>query len=449
MKIITMPIHQVIPYENNPKSHPRHQIEQIKRSILQFGFNDPIAIDEKNIIIEGHGRLQALLELNYTEIECIKLDHLTEGQKKAYIIAHNKLTMNSDFNFDTLKEELEAIRALDIDPTVTGFELDELDQIMGINDLDNVEEDNYEPVLPEEPYTEPGDLWILGKHRLMCGSSTDTGNVSDLMDGQQADMILTDPPYNVNYEGSTGMKIQNDHFADSNLFYDFLYAFYKAAADHAKPGAPMYVFHGDTERANFQIAMQRAGFELKQCLIWVKNALVMGRQDYQWRHEPILYGWKKGGAHKWYGGRNQDTVIDDKTRYQISSMKKQELVDLVKQLLQEDQLPNTVIYEDKPTSNDIHPTMKPIKLLARLIANSSKSTDLIYDAFGGSGSTLIAAEQLQRRSHIMELDPKYCDAVVNRFFKYNHSKGYTQVIQLVRKSTVYDITETNVLESDR
>lgn len=448
MKIVKVPIDQIIPYDKNPKSHPRHQIEQIKRSINEFGFNDPIAIDENNIIIEGHGRLQALLELSYNEVECIRLDHLTEAQKKAYIIAHNKLTMNSDFNIDTLKEELDAIKALDFDLTITGFELDELDQIMGINDLDKIEEDDYEPSLPEEPYTEPGDLWILGKYRLMCGSSTDEVNVSELMDGQQADMVLTDPPYNVNYEGSSGMKIQNDHFEDSGLFYDFLYAFYKTAATHTKEGAPIYVFHSDVEGASFRTALQRAGFELKQCLVWVKNALVMGRQDYQWRHEPILYGWKAGSAHKWYGGRSQDTVIDDKVRHSVGSMKKQELVDLVKQLLQDDQLPNTVIYEDKPLANDIHPTMKPIKLLARLIANSSRSKDLIYDAFGGSGSTLIAAEQMQRKANIMELDPKYCDAVVNRYFKYNHSKGYTQTIKLHRKGQIYDITETDVLGGD-
>lgn len=445
MKIIKKPIGDLIPYDKNAKEHPQEQINQIKHSIQEFGFNDPIAIDENNIIIEGHGRLQALKELGHNTVECIVLDHLTETQKKAYIIAHNKLTMNTGFNLETLREELEAIKAMDFDLTITGFELDELDTILNIDDLDNVEEDNYELELPNEPTSEYGDIWVLGKHRVMCGSSIEEYDVDTLLQGEQIDLIVTDPPYNVNYESSHGMKIQNDHFENSNLFYEFLLQYFKQATQHTKPGAPIYVFHSDTERVNFQNAMKESGFELKQVLIWVKNALVMGRQDYHWRHEPILYGWKSGGAHKWYGGRQHDTVIDDKVRHSVSSMKKQELVDLIKLLLQDDELPNTVIYEDKPILNDIHPTMKPIKLLARTIINSSKQHDLVYDGFGGSGSTLIASEQLNRTSYIMELDGKYVDAVVNRYYNYIRTKGQEPQITLIRKGQSIDVHDTTVL----
>lgn len=445
MKIIKKLIGDLIPYDKNAKEHPQQQINQIKHSIQEFGFNDPIAIDQNNIIIEGHGRLQALKELGHNTVECIVLDHLTETQKRAYIIAHNKLTMNTGFNLETLREELEAIKAMDFDLTITGFELDELDSILNIDDLDNVEEDNYELQLPNEPTSEYGDIWQLGKHRVMCGSSVEEYDVDALLQGEQIDLIVTDPPYNVNYESSHGMKIQNDHFENSNLFYEFLLQYFQQAAQHTKLGAPIYVFHSDTERVNFQNAMKESGFELKQVLIWVKNALVMGRQDYHWRHEPILYGWKSGGAHKWYGGRQHDTVIDDKVRHSVSSMKKQELVDLIKLLLQDDELPNTVIYEDKPILNDIHPTMKPIKLLARTIINSSKHNDLVYDGFGGSGSTLIASEQLNRTSYIMELDGKYVDAVVNRYYNYILTKGEQPQVTLLRKGQTIDVHDTTVL----
>jgi DNA modification methylase len=445
MKIVKKPIGDLIPYEKNAKQHPQDQINQIKHSIQEFGFNDPIAIDENNVIIEGHGRLQALKELGETTVECIVLNHLTEAQKKAYIIAHNKLTMNTGFDIDILRVELEAIKAMDFDLTITGFELEELDEILNVDDIDNVEEDNYELELPKEATSQHGDIWQLGNHRLMCGSSVEEYDVEQLLNGNQIDLIVTDPPYNVNYESSHGMKIQNDHFENSDLFYEFLLQYFKHAATHTKLGAPIYVFHSDTERVNFQNAMKESNFELKQVLIWVKNALVMGRQDYHWRHEPILYGWKSGGAHKWYGGRQQDTVIDDKVKHSITTMKKQELVDLVKLLLQDDELPNTIIYEDKPLLNDIHPTMKPLKLLARLIVNSSKRNDVVYDGFGGSGSTLIASDQLGRTSYIMELDAKYVDAVVNRYYNYIKNKGEQPNITLTRKGKIYDVHDTTIL----
>lgn len=445
MKIVNKKIGDIIPYDKNAKEHPQEQINQIKKSIEEFGFNDPIAIDGNNIVIEGHGRLQALKELGYTTVECIVLDHLTEAQQKAYIIAHNKLTMNTGFNLDTLRQEIESIKAMDLDITLTGFDLNELDDILEIDDIDNVEEDNYELELPKEPISQYGDIWLLGRHRIMCGSSVEEYDIDRLLDGETIDLIVTDPPYNVNYESSTGMKIQNDNFENSDLFYEFLYQYFKEASQRTKPGAPIYVFHSDTERVNFQTAMKESQFELKQVLIWVKNALVMGRQDYHWRHEPILYGWKSGGAHKWYGGRQHDTVIDDKTKYSLNTMKKNELIDLVKTLLVDDEVPNTIIYEDKPLLNDIHPTMKPIKLLARLIANSSKKGNLVYDGFGGSGSTLIASEQLGRTSYIMELDPRYVDAVVKRYYNFITERGNIAEVKLLRKNERYDISETNIL----
>ena len=443
MKIETVSLIDITPYVNNAKLHPQKQIDQIKASILEFGFNDPIAVDENNVIIEGHGRYMALMQLDETETQIIRLDHLTEAQKKAYILAHNKLTLNSDFDFELLRVEFETLKELDFDLTLTGFEETEIDELFP--DEVEVEEDDYELDPPAEPFSRYGDVWILGDHRAMCGSSTKAEDVEKLFNGLEADLVLTDPPYNVNYEGSTGLKIENDNFEDGSIFLQFLIDFQTLAFEYSKPGSPCYIFHADSEGLNFRRAFEESGYNLKQCLIWVKNSLVLGRQDYHWRHEPILYGWKPGAAHVWNVGRSEDTVIDNKEKIDYAAMKKPDLIKLVKAVYNSEDIIDTVIYHDKPSKNDVHPTMKPVELVGRLMRNSSKPKSVVYDAFGGSGSTMIAAEQLKRHCLSMELDPKYVDVIVNRYHQYAQAKGISRYIALIRDGVEFDISETSVL----
>ena len=401
-----MSIDKIIPYENNAKLHPQEQIDQIKQSILEFGNNDPIAIDKNNVIIEGHGRLLALKELGYKEVEVIKLEHLTEEQRKAYTLIHNKLTMNTDFDLDILQEELDKI--MDIDMSYYDFELD--------IDIENpAEEDNYDvdEVLEkiEEPKTKSGDIYKLGNHVLMCGDSTSEKDVEKLMNGVKADLLLTDPPYNVNVSNSEGMTIENDNMSDGE-FKTFLNAAFKNASNHLKEGGAFYIWHGDSETVNFRNACTDNDLLVKQCLIWVKNGFNFGRQDYKWKHEPCLYGWKEGASHYFIDEYNNPTVIED--NIDIDKLKKEELKSLLEELLNSKQA-TTVIHEDKPLKNDLHPTMKPINLLSSLIKNSSKKEEVVLDLFGGSGSTLITAEQLNRKCYMMEYDPKYADVIIDRW----------------------------------
>lgn len=378
LKIEMLPIEELQEYERNAKLHPQEQIDQIARSMEEFGFNDPIAIDENNIIIEGHGRLLALRQLGETQVPVIRLKHLTEEQKKAYILVHNQLTLNTGFDEELLASELESI--VDIDMADFGFDLDIVDLNEGPTE---VEEDvDFDPTPPEEPVAKPGDLYQLGNHRLLCGDSTSLDDVAKLMGGEQVDLLLTDPPYNVAYEGGTEDKltIQNDDMADED-FRQFLRDVYSAADSVMKPGAAYYVWHADSEGYNFRGAARDVGWPVKQCLIWMKSSLVLGRQDYQWRHEPCLYGWVPGASHNWYGDRKQTTILEF----------------------------------DKPARNGEHPTMKPVPLFAYQMENSSKKGDNVLDLFGGSGTTMIAAEQLGRRAFLMELDPRYVDVIVNRW----------------------------------
>lgn len=385
-------ISDIKPYKNNTKLHPPEQIEQIKRSILAFGFNDPIAIDKENIIVEGHGRYIACVELGHEEIEVIRLGHLTEAQRKAYSIAHNKITMNSEFDFEKLKIELEFINFEGFDLELTGFELPELE--FEFPDLfkseSTIEDEENIPPIDEInlPFSQKGDLWILGDHKLLCGDSTIKEDVEKLMNGEQADLIIIDPPYNVNYTGKTdeSLKIMNDYMGNDD-FYEFLLNVYTRLYEISKDGAGIYVFHADSEGHNFRSAMRNAGWKNSQCCIWLKNSIVMGRQDYHWKHEPILVGWKPTGAHKWYSDRKQTTVWE----------------------------------YNKPLRNDIHPTMKPVPLIVYPIQNSSKIGDIITDLFGGSGSTLIACEETGRKARLMELDEKYADCTVKRYYRLGKS----------------------------
>ena len=390
MQIETVDITKLTPYEKNAKLHPRDQIEQIKKSIELYGNNDPIAVwGENNVIVEGHGRYTALRELGYKTADIIRLDHLTDEQRREYMLVHNQTTMNSGWDIDLLAGELED---LDFGGFDFGFDLDDLD--LGDGERKEVQEDDYELELPEQPKSKLGDIYQLGRHRVMCGNSLSAEDMALLMDGARADMIVTDPPYNVDYEGTAG-KIQNDNMEDTK-FREFLAAAFKAADQVLKPGGAIYIWHADSEGFNFRAACKDAGWTVRQCLIWNKNALVMGRQDYQWKHEPCLYMWKDGAAHFWNSDRSQTTVIDC----------------------------------EKPKKNDLHPTMKPVKLFDYLIQNSSRKEEIVLDMFGGSGTTVVACEQDGRTARVMELDPRYVDAILNRYEEFTGEKP-----QLVRSAT--------------
>lgn len=384
MNIQKIKIESLKPAEYNPRKDLKPEDEEyqkIKKSITEFGYVAPVIVNSNMTVIGGHQRLKVLKELGYTEVECVVVD-LDQKKEKALNIALNKIS--GDWDNDKLEELLAELKQTDIDMDITGFSFDEVDEIL--KDITGSKEDDFDldQALDEieEPISKRGDVWILGKNRLMCGDSTQKEDVMHLMNSQEADMLLTDPPYNVDYEGKTSeaLKIENDNMSETE-FYNFLLDSFKNMFDSIKYGGSAYVFHADTEGLNFRNAFKSCGFKLAQCLVWVKNTFVMGRQDYQWRHEPILYEWKPGAGHYFVDNRKQSTVLEF----------------------------------DKPSRNAEHPTMKPVDLLVYLIKNSSKENDLILDLFGGSGSTLIAAEQTQRRCYTMELDPKYCDVIIKRW----------------------------------
>lgn len=412
MKIIKCKISDLKPYENNAKIHTPEQVEQIAESIRTFGFNDPIAIDENKMVIEGHGRLLALQALGETEVECIPLEGLTEEQKKAYIHIHNQLTLNTGFDLDILEQELRSIEGIDMG--AFGFDMDfTIDVDFDFDDGEAAQAQVESAV--KEPRAKRGQLWKLGRHRLMVGDSTSAKDVDKLTGKQAMDLCVTDPPYNVDYVGKTAeaLTIQNDSM-DESQFYDFLRDFYEQMLRVLKPGGGYYIFHADSAGLTFRAALQEAGGPVKQNLIWVKNSMVLGRQDYQWRHEPILYGWKEGAGHYFVNDRCQTTVFENTV--DPEEMTREELVKLATFLLAKiDATPSTVIREKRPTRSDLHPTMKPVTLCAKLIQNSSKRGDNIIDFFGGSGSTLMACEETGRNCYAMELDPKYADVIITRW----------------------------------
>lgn len=384
MNIQKIKIDKLIPATYNPRKNLKPsdaEYVKIKNSIEKFGFVSPLVINKDMTVIGGHQRLKVLKEMGIVEVECIIVD-LDKTNEKALNIALNKI--QGDWDEEKLEALLQELKLEDFDTNLTGFDFDEVDEIL--KDVNGSKEDDfdvdsaYEEI--EEPITKPGDVWILGKHRLMCGDSAQKEDVMRLMNNQDADILLTDPPYNVDYVGKTSeaLKIKNDNMSD-NQFYEFLKKVFENMYSVTKEGASIYVFHADTEGLNFRKAFKDAGYKLAECLIWKKDCFVMGRQDYQWQHEPILYGWKEGAAHHFINDRTQSTILEF----------------------------------DRPRQSSLHPTMKPIDLVARLLKNSSKENDKILDLFGGSGSTIIAAEQLNRNCYTMELDPKYCDVIVKRW----------------------------------
>ena len=401
---------ELIPYENNPRNNDE-AVEIVAKSIQQFGFKVPIVIDNEMVIVTGHTRLKAAQKLGLEKVPCIMADDLSPEQIKAFRLADNKTSEYATWDLSKLEIELDELHDLEFDMSDFGFDVKELD--LAGDDFEFEEE----VANISTPITNRGDIWQLGRHRLMCGDSTKADDFERLMDGYKAKLVITDPPYNVDYQSvTTDMKIMNDKM-DGNKFRVFLYDAFVRMFDSMMHGAPIYVFHADTEGYNFRGAFKDAGLKLSQNLVWVKNSLVPGYSDYQWKHEPILYGWKEGSAHFWYGDRKNATVYEDLALMNPKKLKKEELVSFIKELQDSQNERSSVIYHDKTSFNEEHPTMKPVKLLGKLIFNSSEKGDLILDSFGGSGSTLIAAEQSERTCNMMELDPIFCDVIVKRWEK--------------------------------
>lgn len=419
--------------------NPRKQLtpddaeyQKIKRSIEEFGYVDPIIINEDGTIIGGHQRCTVLKDLGYDEVDVVVVS-LDKQKEKALNIALNKIT--GEWDEVKLKDLLLDLDLGDYDISVTGFEQKDLTELVDRLVVEpEAQDDNFdeEQALEEakEPVTKRGDIWKLGRHRLMCGDSTSQEDLAELMNGEMADLVITDPSYNVNYGDKAEFlekyldgkghrvtsQIQNDNM-DNASFYSFLLSAYQGASEFMRAGAAIYVFHAESTGHIFRQAFIDAGLKLAQCLIWEKNAFVLGRQDYQWRHEPVLYGWKEGMAHYFINDRTQDTVILEED-VDYSAMKKSDLVAYLEDLRRRYQNQTSVIFENKPTRNDIHPTMKPISLVGKFMSNSSKAGWNVLDIFGDSGSTLMAAEQLGRTAFIMELDERFCDVIVKRWEDY-------------------------------
>lgn len=375
-------IEALIPYARNSRTHSDAQVAQIAASIREFGFTNPVLIDELGGVIAGHGRIMAARKLSLPEVPCIRLSHMTDAQKRAYVIADNKLALNAGWDDEMLALEFAELSEMGFDLELTGFTADEIDALKPIELEPGLTDEDATPDVPVDPVTKPGDVWLLGKHRVMCGDSTSIDALETLASGQLVDMWLTDPPYNVAYEGKTkdALTIKNDSMGDDQ-FRQFLRDCYVAADAVMKPGAVFYIWHADLEGYNFRGAARDAGWTVRQCLIWKKSALVMGRQDYHWKHEPCLYGWKEGAGHLWAADRKQTTILEF----------------------------------DKPGRNGEHPTMKPVALFEYQMLNNTKGGDIVLDSFGGSGTTLIAAEKNGRIARLMELDPKYVDVIVKRW----------------------------------
>lgn len=386
-------INKLIPYVNNARTHNAQQINKLRSSLREFGFINPVIIDRELNVIAGHGRIMAAKEEGINEVPCVFVDYLTEAQKKAYILADNRMAMDAGWDEELLKVEIEALQAEDFDLSLTGFDESELAGFFDTADDAKDDDFDVDKELEKPPVTKSGDLWLLGNHRLLCGDSTKEESYTLLMNGKKANLVVTDPPYNVNYQGTAG-KIKNDNL-ENDKFYQFLFDAFTCMEKAMADDASIYVFHADTEGLNFRKAFADAGFYLSGTCIWKKQSLVLGRSPYQWQHEPCLFGWKKNGKHQWYSDRKQTTIWEF----------------------------------DKPKKNGDHPTMKPVPLLAYPIKNSSMSNCIVLDPFGGSGSTLIACEQTSRICHTIELDEKYCDVIVKRYIE---QVGNAENVSVVR-----------------
>ena len=383
-------INKLIPYVNNARTHSPEQITKLRSSLREFGFINPVIIDKDFNVLAGHGRLMAAKAEGITEVPCVFAEHLTEAQKKAYIINDNRSALDAGWDDELLKVEMEALQDMGFDLSMTGFDTDELDELFKNEDDSEVKDDDFDltAALEKASFVERGDIWTVGKHRLMCGDATSADDVNALMGDTKANLILTDPPYGVSFKSASGLTIQNDSIKDEE-FYTFLLNAFKCMAEHLESGGAAYVFHADTEGLNFRRAFVDAGFHLAGCCIWVKDSLVLGRSDYQWQHEPVLYGFLQNGKHKWFSDRKQTTIWNF----------------------------------DKPKRNANHPTSKPLDLLSYPIGNSTQENAVVIDTFGGSGSTMMACEQMNRVCFMMELDPKYASVILRRYVEDTGDAG--------------------------
>lgn len=409
MKIVDKPIEWLRPYENNPRNNEQ-AVEAVANSIKEFGFKVPIVATIDGEIVNGHTRFKAAKFLKLKTVPVLIADDLTEEQIKAFRLADNKTGELADWDVELLYSELDELTGFDM--TMFGFE----DIDFSLDDFEEDEKETGEEAdidSEEKPKVEYGDIFQLGRHRLMCGDSTSAEDMARLIDGAVIDLYVTDPPYNVAYQGGTdeAMTIMNDSMDDVS-FRQFLRDAFAVANNHLKPGGAFYIWHADSEGLNFRAAVKETGWLLKQSIIWVKNAIVLGRQDYQRKHEPCLYGWKDGASHYFVDNRSLATVIEEDEE-NLKEMTKSELISYIKTM--QDTSPTTVFYEDKPVRNDIHPTMKPLKLIARCVLNSSKKGDKILDSFNGGGSTLMVCERSERIGYAMELDPVYVERTIKRW----------------------------------
>lgn len=374
-------INKLVPYVNNARTHSPEQINKLRSSLREFGFINPVIIDKDYGIIAGHGRVIAAREEGIDKVPCVFVDHLTEAQKKAYIIADNRMALDAGWDEELLRVEIEALQAEAFDVSLTGFDEKEITDLFKDTQAE-VKDDDYDltAALEKAAFVKKGDLWVVGRHRLLCGDATNAEDVAKLCEGKRVNLILTDPPYGVSFKSASGLTIQNDSMKNEE-FYSFLLAAFKNMVSHLEPGGSAYVFHADTEGLNFRRAFIDAGLHLAGCCIWVKNSLVLGRSDYQWQHEPVLYGFLKNGKHQWYSDRKQTTIWNF----------------------------------DKPKRNENHPTSKPLDLLGYPLKNSTQENAIVLDTFGGSGSTLMACELSNRICYTMELDEKYASVILRRY----------------------------------
>lgn len=401
-------VDKLIPYVNNARTHSKEQINKLRASIREFGFINPVIIDRDYNVIAGHGRILASQEEGIDKVPCVFVDYLTDAQKKAYIIADNRMALDADWNEELLKIEIESLKDEDFDLSFTGFDESELLDLFGDDSKGKVEDDNFDlsSALEKASFVEKGDVWTVGKHRLMCGDATSKEDVQTLMGDTKGNLILTDPPYGVSFKSSSGLTIENDSMKNDE-FYNFLLSAFKNMADHLEKGGSAYVFHADTEGLNFRKAFVDSGFHLAGCCIWVKNSLVLGRSDYQWQHEPVLYGFMQNGKHRWYSDRKQTTIWNF----------------------------------DKPKKNSNHPTSKPLDLLSYPIGNSTQENAVVIDTFGGSGSTLMACEKMNRICYTMELDEKYASVILRRYVEDTGDMDNVYVIRNGKKIPYADLVK--------
>nr|DAH98295.1 MAG TPA: adenine specific DNA methyltransferase [Caudoviricetes sp.] len=411
MQVEKVSISKLNPAKYNPRKDLKPgntEYEKLKRSMAEFGYVEPIIWNKRTgNIVGGHQRYKILKDMKYKEAECVIVD-LDDNREKALNVALNKIS--GEFDIPLLTDLLKDLSANDFDVSLTGFDEDEISDLFSDADAKEGKDDDYDvnKALEESAFVKQGDLWQIGKHRMLCGDATNSEDLNKLMGDKKANLIVTDPPYNVNFESASGLKIKNDK-QTSEKFYDFLLSAFKNISEHLAEGGSAYIFHADTEGLNFRKAFIDAGFHLSGVCIWAKNSFVMGRSPYQWGHEPILYGWLKTGKHKWYAGRAESTIW----------------------------------HYDKPKKNGEHPTMKPIPLLCYPIKNSSAVNSIVLDTFAGSGSTLMACQQMDRICYCMEIDPKYASVIIRRYVdsygdenvflvRENEKIPYSKVIQNVK-----------------